>query len=68
MGGWRDSTQTLAKRPPTPPVEPWDCDIQEETHTEEDAEEEEENWDTEDELSWDNLATCLLYTSPSPRD
>ena len=29
LGGWRDSTQALPKRPPTPPVELWDCDIEE---------------------------------------
>ena len=67
LGGWRDGPKTLPQRPPTPPVEPWDCDIEGEipptaptsTPTEEDTEEEEENWDTasEDELSWDKFAT-----------
>ena len=29
MGGWRNGTQTLAQRPPTPPVEDWDYEIEE---------------------------------------
>ena len=35
MGGRGNSPEALPKRPPTPPIEKWDCDI-----------EEEENWDT----------------------
>ena len=65
MGGWRDSSQALPQRPPTPPVEPWDCDLKEELEAtaptstptrEEDEGEEEENWDTaSDELSWEHM-------------
>ena len=29
MGGWRNTTQALAKRPPTPPVDDWDYEIEE---------------------------------------
>ena len=60
MGGRGDRPQTLPAHPPTPPIEKWDCDLEEEEAeaAAEDQEEEEENWDTaSDELSWENLVT-----------
>ena len=50
----------LPEHPPIPPIEKWDCDLEEEEAeaAAEDQEEEEENWDTaSDELSWENLVT-----------
>ena len=52
MRGRGGSPEALPKRPSTPPIEKWDCDLEEE--------EEEENWDTApslDELAWENLIT-----------
>ena len=53
MGGWRDAPKALPQRPPTPPVEKWDCEIEEEEAAaaaaaakESSKQEEEENWDT----------------------
>ena len=54
LGGWRDSAQALPKCPPTPPIELWDCDVEEAAAAATTAPV--------------STPTCLLYTSPSPRD
>ena len=56
-GGSGNSPEKIRKRPPTPPIEKWDCNI-----------EEEENWDTamsSDELSRENMTTD--YSGIPPR-
>ena len=80
LGGWRDCAQALPKCPPTPPIEPWDCDIEEATADkapastptrEDDKDEEEESWDTtSDDLSWEHMPTPPTDYSgiPSPEE
>ena len=83
LGGWRDSAQALPKCPPTPPIELWDCDIEEaaaaaaatttptSTPTKEDDDEEDkENWDTApDELSWEHMTPPTDNSGiPSPEE
>ena len=83
MGRWRNSTQALAQRPPTPPVELWDCEIEEieaakaksgtppaptSTPTTEAEEEEEEEAENWDTASEEELSWDHIGTETPPTD
>ena len=81
MGRRGDASKAIPQHPPTPPIEKWDCNIEEEeaavaaaaanaTDEEDDGgeeEEEEENRDTaSNDLSWENMQTPPTDYSQRP--